>query len=333
MPLAPSIGVSRSGDAMAAWAASVARLPPPGVADPEQSRAGAADDRAHVGEVQVDEPGQRDEVADPLHALAQQVVADLEGVDHAGAALEHGHQAVVRDDDDRVGGRLEPLQPHLRGLGAPAALEAERAGHHGHRQRAHLAGDLGHQRRAAGSGSATLARGDEDQVAAPQRPTDLLLALAHGLLPQVGVATRAETTGELHTDGDAHVGLAHLERLAIRVDGHELHAAQPRLDHPVDRVAPGPADAHHADHGHVVGHLGGPRPAILLGLLRKARAERVGVLEELGQRPLAHARPAAAGAHAAASRARPAPTPRSSSRSATSRPSWRYQRAAWPSGS
>ena len=42
--------------------------------------------------------------------------------------------------------------------------------------------DLRHQRRAAGAGAAALAGGDEDEVAAAQRPAHLLLALAHGLL-------------------------------------------------------------------------------------------------------------------------------------------------------
>ena len=58
---------------------------PARVPDAEQRRARAADDGPHVGEVEVDEARQRDQVADALHALAQQVVADLEGLDHAGA--------------------------------------------------------------------------------------------------------------------------------------------------------------------------------------------------------------------------------------------------------
>ena len=52
--------------------------------------------------------GQRDQVGDALHALAQDVVGDLEGLDHRGLLVEHLEQAVVGDDDQGVdlGGEL-----------------------------------------------------------------------------------------------------------------------------------------------------------------------------------------------------------------------------------
>jgi len=42
-------------------------------------------------------------------------------------------------------------------------------------------------------------------------------------------------------DGD--VGHAELQRLKIRIDGHELNSGNPRLNHPVDRVDAAAADA------------------------------------------------------------------------------------------
>jgi hypothetical protein len=39
-------------------------------------------DRAHVGEVEVDQAGKRDQVADALDALAEDVVGDSERVQH-----------------------------------------------------------------------------------------------------------------------------------------------------------------------------------------------------------------------------------------------------------
>ena len=50
-------------------------------ADAHERGAGVLHDRAHVGEVEVDEAGHRDQVADALDALAQHVVDDAEGVD------------------------------------------------------------------------------------------------------------------------------------------------------------------------------------------------------------------------------------------------------------
>ena len=73
-----------------------------GDADAHQRRAGVAHDRAHVREVEVDQPGHRDQVGDALDALAQHVVGDAEGVDDRGALLDDLEQPVVRDDDQRV---------------------------------------------------------------------------------------------------------------------------------------------------------------------------------------------------------------------------------------
>ena len=53
---APSTEVSSSGDETACSAASIARRSPRRHADPEQRLPGVAHDRAHVGEVEVDQP-------------------------------------------------------------------------------------------------------------------------------------------------------------------------------------------------------------------------------------------------------------------------------------
>ncbi len=68
--------------------------------------------------------GQRDEVGDALDALAQDVVGDLEGLDHRGLLVEDLEQAVVGDDDQRVdlgGQRLDAL------LGLVAAAACPRS--------------------------------------------------------------------------------------------------------------------------------------------------------------------------------------------------------------
>src|SRR4051794_13464095 len=57
-------------------------------ADAEQRLPGLGHDRAHVGEVEVDQPGQGDQVRHALHALAEDVVGDTEGLDHRGLLVE-----------------------------------------------------------------------------------------------------------------------------------------------------------------------------------------------------------------------------------------------------
>ena len=54
-----------------------------GLADAHERRAGVGHDRAHVGEVEVDEAGDRDQVGDALDALAQDVVGLAEGLEDA----------------------------------------------------------------------------------------------------------------------------------------------------------------------------------------------------------------------------------------------------------
>jgi hypothetical protein len=71
--------------------------------------------RAHVGEVQVDEPGHHDDVADPLHGLAQDVVGEAEGVGDRRVA-GHGLQQPVVGDGDHGVHALAQLGQAVHGL-------------------------------------------------------------------------------------------------------------------------------------------------------------------------------------------------------------------------
>ena len=81
MPWAPAMLTSSSGLAIAWRAASTARFSPRRPADPHERRAGVLHDRPDVGEVEVDQARHRDDVADPLDALAEDVVDDPERVE------------------------------------------------------------------------------------------------------------------------------------------------------------------------------------------------------------------------------------------------------------
>src|SRR4051794_1265741 len=72
------------------------------LADAHQGRSGVGHDRPDVGEVEVDETGDRDEVGDALDALAQDVVGLAERLEDRRAALDDVEQLLVRDDDERV---------------------------------------------------------------------------------------------------------------------------------------------------------------------------------------------------------------------------------------
>ena len=64
-----------------------------------------------------------------------------------------------------------------------------------------------------------------------------------GRAPDLGIAAGAEPAGEVATDVELDVGVAHQQRLGVGVDGDELDALQPGVDHPVDGVDAAAADA------------------------------------------------------------------------------------------
>ena len=71
---------------------------------------------AHVGEVDVDEPGIVDDLGDAGHRAVQHVVRRRVGVEHRDVVAQHLHQLVVGDDDQRVDALRELLDARLRDL-------------------------------------------------------------------------------------------------------------------------------------------------------------------------------------------------------------------------
>ena len=244
MPVAPSTDSSSSGEAIAAFAASTARVSPRAGADAHEGGAGVVHDRAHVGEVEVDEAGDRDEVGDALDALAQDVVGFAERLEDRRAALDDAEQLLVRDHDQRVDLLAQALDAVLGLSRALRALEGEGARDDADGERADLVlGDLGDHGRGAGAGAAALAGRDEDHVGALERLLDVVARLGGRTLTDVGVGAGAEALRQVVADVQLDVGVAHRERLGVGVRGDELDPAQARVDHAVDRVRAAAADA------------------------------------------------------------------------------------------
>ena len=85
-----------------------------------------------------------------------------------------------------------------------------------------------------------------------ERLFDLLGVVLRGAATHLGVGAGAEAAGELATDVELDVGVAHQQRLRVGVDRDELDAAQAEVDHAVDGVDAATADADDLDHGEVV---------------------------------------------------------------------------------
>jgi len=188
--------------------------------------------------------------------LSEDVVGELERIDDRGPLLDHLEQAVVLDHDQRVDRVAEILDPALGLLRPLAALERERPRDHADRECAELlAGQLAQDRRPAGAGAAALARRDEDHVGALQRLFQLVAAFLCRGLADHRIGTSAETAGRLRADVDFDVGIAHQQRLGVRVDRDELDAGQSCIDHAVDRVRAAAADSDDFDHGQEISGL------------------------------------------------------------------------------
>src|SRR5215207_5468060 len=217
-------------------------------ADAEQRLTRLGHDRPDVGEVEVDEARQRDQVGDALHALAQDVVRHPEGVDHRSGLVEHREQARVRDYDQRVDLAGEVLHALVGLLAAARALERERLGHDSDGERTDLTGDARHDRRRTGAGAAARARGDEHHVRSLELALDLVVVLDGRGTAEVRVRARAQSTRGVAADVQPGAGGRALERLDVGVHRDELHALHLSLDHAVDGVHAGTTDAHHPQH-------------------------------------------------------------------------------------
>ncbi len=189
---------------------------------------------------------------DARHALQQDLVGHLERVEHAGLVVGDGEQAIVRDDDQRVDLLLQPLDAVVGLNGATATLERERAGDDADGQRTCLAGDLGDHGSSARTGATTFAGGDEHHVGATHHLFDLVVVRLGGRPTHLGVAAGTEASREIATDVELDVGVAHQQRLSVGVDGDELHALQPGVDHAVHGVDATATDADDLDDGKIV---------------------------------------------------------------------------------
>ena len=200
----------------------MARVSPVGETDAHQGRAGVAHDRPHVGEVEVDETGHGDQVADPLHALAQHVVRDAERLEHRRRAVEHLEQAIVRDDDEGVANLSQLVGALLGLLAAAAALEPERHRDDADRQRSDLPRDARHDRRRTGARPAAFAGRHEDHVGAAKDVLDLVVRLVGGAAADVWIRAGAEPLGELPADMELHGRFRGTKLLDVGVDRDEL---------------------------------------------------------------------------------------------------------------
>ena len=176
-------------------------------------------------------------------------VGHRERVGEGGLLVGDAEQVLVRHDDQGVDGLLQLVDAGFGEPHAALALELEGLGHDADGEDAHVAGRAGHDRGRARAGAAAHAGGDEHHVRAGEVVADLVDDLLGGGAADFRLRAGAEALGHLHAHLDDPVGLGHGQRLRVGVADDELAALQAELDHVVDGVAAGAADAEHGDPG------------------------------------------------------------------------------------
>ena len=229
----------------------------------------AAHDGPHVREVGVHLAGHRDQVADSLNRLAQNVVGGEERLRERCAAIDEAEQPLVRNRDDRVDRLVQLFETTLRDQHPPPALERERLGDHGHGQGPDLSRQGTDDRYRARSGAAAEASRQEDHVGAVQHVQDLVRVLQRRVASDVRIGARTQATGDLLPKLELRLRLASPQRLQVGVGRDELDAAQLAGDHPVDGIAAATADTDDLDLGRTEVLLGDSR--LVEGRLHRGR--------------------------------------------------------------
>jgi len=219
-----------------------------------------AHDRSHVGEVDVDLTGLRDQIADPLDCLPQHIIGDEKCLRDRGLFVDDLQQMLIRNNNERVYRATEPCETLVGETHLVVSFEVKGLGHDRYGQNAHIASNLRDHRRCARTRTATHTRGDEYHVGALNDALDLTLVLERGLFADFGLATGSEPPGQLGAERQTHFGVRPLQRLQVGIDRAELDVLQSGGDHAVHRVASATTDTDYLyDRGTPVGFAQYPR--------------------------------------------------------------------------
>ena len=217
-----------------------------------------AHDRAHVREVEIDEPLLDHKVSNAGDARAKHLIRHPESVGEGRPLVGDTEQVLIGDDDQRID-RLAQFGD--TGLGDPHAattLEVERLGDDADRKDAHLASSCGDDGGSACARAAAHAGGEENHVRAGEAVANFLQRLLGRRLADLRPGAGAETFGQLKAHLNNSLCARGAESLRVGIGDDEVDPGQAGGDHIVDRVAPGASHATHHDAGLQFLQLGRP---------------------------------------------------------------------------
>jgi len=208
----------------------------------------ASHGRLDIGEVTVDDTGDRDDVGDALNALAEHIVGDAETLEETGI-LGDGKQLLIGNDDKSVDALQQLLHATLGLHHAALAFKTKGPGHHGHGKRSHLAGQRCNDRSGARTGSPAQACRNKDHVCAFKSFDDLLRVFEGGRASDIGIGAGAEPARQLNAELKLNRRIRDLEGLRVGIGDDELDPFDTCGNHAVDGVIAAAADADDLDTG------------------------------------------------------------------------------------
>jgi hypothetical protein len=128
-----------------------------------------------------------DEVRDPLNALAQDIVSELECLHQGHLRRGDFQQAIVGDGDERINVLLELFDALLGALGSQSPLKREGLGDDSHRQHSRLARQARNHGGSAGARAPAHPCRQKDHICVFQERGQLRFGLLGGLPPNLGI--------------------------------------------------------------------------------------------------------------------------------------------------
>ena len=160
-----------------------------------------AENRRHVGEVNVNHADSQNQLGDATNRLAQDGIGGGEGVDHRNIfVFGELHKVIVLDDDKRVHVRLHFDDAFVGNALFATTFKAERQRDDADRQHAEFLGEPCNNRSRAGARAAAHARRYENHVRARHHAFEAFGVIFGSLFAQRDTAARPATFGQFRAD-------------------------------------------------------------------------------------------------------------------------------------
>ena len=204
-----------------------------GGTDSDMSHALVLHNRLHIGEIQIDQRRQIDQVRDSLYRLLKHLVGLLQSVRHGSSPVHNLQKFIVGDHNQGIHVLLQLFDARDGVDHTGLRLKLEGLGHNADRKDPLLLGQLRHDGGSSGSGSAAHSTGNEHHVRALDGSAQLLGALLGRLLADLRLRAGAQSLCQLLSDLNQRRRLAERQRLLVGVDTDELHSANILINHSI----------------------------------------------------------------------------------------------------